>query len=82
MFAQLDDIRNKPDITRGTEVNFLLMVVLLGLMVGAQLTDMLRHRWSIPGIGETFLVYALLWKFSVPLCKVLKSITAQDIHAH
>jgi len=83
MFAQLDDIRNKPDITRGTVVSFLLMIFLLGLMIGAQLMDLgLRHRWSIAGIGETFLVCALLWKFSAPLRKVLKSKTARDIHAH
>jgi hypothetical protein len=75
MFEQLEDRREKPAITRGTVITFLLMLFLLGIMVGAQLTDLvLRRRWSTVGIGETFLVTVLLWKLSVPLLKAFKSV--------
>jgi hypothetical protein len=82
MFEQLEDMREKPAITRGTVITFLLMIFLLGIMVGAQLADfVLRRRGSFVGVGETFLVCVLLWKLSTPLRKLFKSaIVQQDNH--
>jgi hypothetical protein len=82
MFEQPEDVREKPAITRGTVITFLVMLFLLGVMVGAQLTDfVLRRSWRTVGIGETFLVSVLLWKLSVPLRKAFKSVKLdQDIH--
>jgi len=75
MFEQLEDVRESPAITRGTVITFLLMLFLLGVMVGAQLTELvLRRRWSAVGLGETFLVSILLWKLSVRLRKEFKSV--------
>ena len=75
MFEQLEDVRESPAITRGTVITFLLMLFLLGVMVGAQLTELvLRRRWSTVGLGETFLVSILLWKLSVRLRKEFKSV--------
>jgi|CZKK01.1.fsa_nt_gi hypothetical protein len=70
MFEQLEDIREKPAITRGTVITFLLMIFLLGIMVGAQLTDLVLR--SVVDVGETFLVCVLLWKLSMPLRKLFK----------
>jgi len=83
MFDQLEDARDKPATPRGTVITFLLMIFLLGIVVGAQLMDLLlRRRWSLVGIGYTFLVCVLLWKSSVPLRRAFKSTkVAQDIHA-
>lgn len=82
MFEQLEDVREKPPVTRGTVITFLLMLFLLGMMVGAQLTELvLRRRWNTVGIGETFLVSLLIWKLSLPLRKAFKSVKLdQDIH--
>jgi hypothetical protein len=82
MFDQLEDAREKPAITRGTVITFLLMIFLLGIVVGAQLMDLLlRLRWSVVGIGYTFLVCVLLWKLSAPPRKAFKSVKLdQDIH--
>lgn len=82
MFEQLEELREKPAVTRGTVIAFLVMLFLLGIMVGAQLTDLVvRRRWSIVGVGETFLVAVLLWKFSIPLRKAFESVKLdQDIH--
>ncbi|MGA6982112.1 MAG: hypothetical protein WCC95_15720 [Candidatus Sulfotelmatobacter sp.] len=63
MFEQLEDVRERPEITRGTVISFLLMVLLLGIIVGAQLEAFtLRRKWSYGGIGQTFLLCAVLWK--------------------
>jgi hypothetical protein len=82
MFEQLEDVREKPSVTRGTVIAFLLMLFLLGMMVGAQLTNLiLCRRWNTVGIGETFLVSVLLWRLSVPIRKAFKSVKLdQDSH--
>jgi hypothetical protein len=83
MFEQLGDVPETPGITRRTVITLLLMLFLLGIMVGAQLTALiLRHEWSSVGLGETFLVSVLLWKLSVPLRKAFKSLKLeQNTHA-
>jgi hypothetical protein len=83
MFEQLDDLASKPEIKRGTVFTFLLMIFLLGVMVGAQMTDFfLRRNWSVVGIGETFLVCVLLWKLSIPMRKAFKlAMVARGNHA-
>jgi hypothetical protein len=82
MFEQLEELREKAAVTRGTVITFLVMLFLLGIMVGVQLTDLsLRRRWSTVGVGKTFLVSVLLWKLSVSLRKAFKSVKLeQDIH--
>jgi hypothetical protein len=83
MFEQLEELREKPAVTRGTVIVFLLMIFLLGIMVGAQLANLvLRGMWNAVGIGETFLVCVLLWRLSVPQRKLFKSPKLQqDMHA-
>jgi hypothetical protein len=82
MFEPLEDVRERPVVTRRTIVTFLIMLFLLGMMVGAQLTDFfLRRRWSTVGIGETFLLSVFLWKLSVSLRKAFGSVKS-DQHIH